>query len=140
MTLTDVSSALECVPFFSRFNRKRLRTVVESGKEYKYKPGHTIVKEGTEGVGFHMIPDGKVEVRKGRKILATLSKGQFFGEMSLIDEQPGSADVVTVEPTQCFVLSSSAFSALVKKHPELALLMLMELVKRLRLAQSSPMS
>lgn len=92
------------------------------------------------GVGFYMVLEGKVEVRKGSKVLATLSRGQFFGEMSLVDEQPRSADVIAVQPTKCFTLSTWVFSALVKQHPELAMPMLRELAKRLRAAQSSPVS
>ena len=136
----DITTALASVPFFSGLNAKQLKMVAESGKELSYKPGDTIVEEGTMGVGFYMVVDGKVEVRKGSKVLATLSKGQFFGEMSLIDEQPRSADVVAVQPTRCFSLTTWVFSALVKQHPELALPMLKELARRLRAAQSSPAS
>jgi CRP-like cAMP-binding protein len=125
------------VPFFSGLNKKQLNVVVETGKELSYNAGHTIVEEGTMGVGFYMIIDGKVEVRKGRKVLATLSKGQFFGEMSLIDGKPRSADVVAIQPTKCFTLSTWVFSALIKAHPDLVLPMLTELAKRLRAAQSS---
>lgn len=141
MTSTSgVITALGSVPFFSGLNSKNLKMVAESGKELSYKSGDTIVEEGTMGVGFYLVIDGKVEVRKGSKVLATLSRGQFFGEMSLIDEQPRSADVVAIQPTKCFTLSTWVFTALVKQHPELALSMLKELAKRLRAAQSSPVS
>jgi len=137
---SDVPSALKAVPFFSGLDNKQLKTVAESGKELTYNSGDTIVEEGTMGVGFYMVIEGKVEVRKGTKTLAKLSKGQFFGEMSLIDEEPRSADVVAIAPTTCFTLSTWVFSALIKQHPELALSMLKELAKRLRGAQSSPTS
>jgi len=136
----DIPSALKAVPFFAGLDVKQLKTVAASGKELTYSDGDTIVEEGTMGVGFYMVIDGKVEVRKGTKTLAKLSKGQFFGEMSLIDEEPRSADVVAVAPTKCFTLSTWVFSALIKQHPELALPMLKELAKRLRRAQSSPTS
>jgi CRP-like cAMP-binding protein len=136
----DIPSALKAVPFFSGLDMRQLKTIAESGKEMTYKSGDTIVEEGTMGVGFYMVIDGKVEVRKGAKTLAKLSKGQFFGEMSLIDEEPRSADVVAVQPTKCFTLSTWVFSALIKQHPELALPMIKELAKRLRGAQSSPTS
>jgi len=92
------------------------------------------------GVGFYLILDGKAEVRKKGKVLASLGKGQFFGEMSLIDEQPRSADVVAVSPTRCWALSSWAFNSIMKTNPEIALMMLKEMAKRLRAAQSSPTS
>lgn len=137
---SEISSALGAVPFFSGLNAKQLKMVAESGKELSYDSGDTIVQEGTMGVGFYMLIDGKVEVRKGAKVLAKLSKGQFFGEMSLIDEEPRSADVVAIQPTKCFTVSTWVFSALIRQHPELAVSMLKELAKRLRGAQGSPIS
>jgi CRP/FNR family transcriptional regulator, cyclic AMP receptor protein len=136
----EVMTALGSVGFFSGLNQKQLKMVAESGKELSYKAGDTIVEEGTMGVGFYMLVEGKVEVRKGSKVLATLSKGQYFGEMSLIDEQPRSADVVALLPTKCFTISTWVFTALVNQHPELVLPMLKEFAKRLRAAQSSPTS
>jgi CRP/FNR family cyclic AMP-dependent transcriptional regulator len=136
MPLADVSSILGSVPFFSGFSKKQLRVVAEGGKEYKYKPGQKIVEEGKAGAGFYLILDGNVEVRKGGRLWATLSKGQFFGEMSVIDEQPRSADVVAIQITHCFTLSTKVFFALIRQHPEIGLLILNELVKRLRAAQA----
>ncbi len=137
---TDTHSMIGSVPFFGGLQEKTRKTVAAQGKEMSYKAGDSIVDEGTMGVGFYLILDGKAEVRKGGKILATLGKGQFFGEMSLIDEQPRSADVVAVAPTKCWALTSWSFSALVKSHPEIALSMLKEMVKRLRAAQNLPTS
>ncbi|MDA4125540.1 MAG: cyclic nucleotide-binding domain-containing protein, partial [Thaumarchaeota archaeon] len=110
----DVISMIGSVPFFGSLDEKNRKALVSQGKELSYKPGDAIVNEGTMGVGFFLITEGKAEVKKGGKVLATLSKGQFFGEMSLIDEQPRSADVVATQPTKCWALTSWAFSALVK--------------------------
>ena len=135
--MADTAALLASVPFFSGLDEKKRKSIATQGKELSYKPGDPIVDEGTMGVGFYLVLDGKAEVRKGTKVLATLGRGQFFGEMSLIDEQPRSADVVAVAPTQCWALTSWVFSAIVKTNPDVALLMLKEMVKRLRSAQSS---
>jgi CRP-like cAMP-binding protein len=137
---TDAASLIGTVPFFSGLDQKRRGTIASQGKELSYKAGDTIVEDGSMGVGFYLIVDGKAEVRKRGKILATLGRGQFFGEMSLIDEQPRSADVVAVSPTKCWALSSWAFNSIVKSYPEVALMMLKEMVKRLRAAQGSQTS
>lgn len=133
----DISSALGSVPFFSGLDARLLKVIAQSGKEITYKAGRTIVKEGDMGVGFFLILGGKVEVRKGSKVLARLSRGQFFGEMALVDDAPRSADVVAVEDSPCFTLTSWNFNALVKLHPELAMPIMKELAKRLRKAQSN---
>jgi CRP-like cAMP-binding protein len=128
---------LGSVPFFARLDEKRRKALANDGKELSYKAGDLIVGEGASGVGFYLVLDGKVEVRKGRRAIASLGKGEFFGEMSLIDAQPRSADVIAVTQTRCWALSSWAFDALVKANPDVALVMLKELVKRLRVADSS---
>jgi len=136
----DNASMLGIVPFFSGLDEKKRKSLVSEGKEMAYKAGDFIVREGAMGVGFYLILDGKAEVRKGDKTLATLGRGQFFGEMSLIDELPRSADVIAVSPIKCWALTSWAFAALVNRNPEVALKMLKEMVKRLRAAQTSPTS
>jgi len=128
------------VPYFEGLSEKTRKAIADEGKVISYDVGKMIVGEGGAGVGFYLILDGKVEVRKGGRKLATLGKGQFFGEMSVIDGQPRSADVVAVSPTRCWVLVSWSFAGLLKSHPDMALPMLKELVKRLRAAQSSPAS
>ena len=134
---SDAASLIGAVPFFGGLDEKKRNSIASQGKELSYKSGDTIVDEGTMGVGFYLILDGKAEVRKKGKVLASLQKGQFFGEMSLIDEQPRSADVVAVAPTRCWALSSWAFSSIVKTNPEIAMMMLKEVVKRLRTSQAS---
>jgi CRP/FNR family cyclic AMP-dependent transcriptional regulator len=140
MTLTDVSSSLRFVSLFSAFSKRQLRMIARSGREYKYKSGYRIVEKGTRGDRFYLILDGKVEIRKGGRVLAALSKGQFFGELSLIDEQPWAADVVAVQPTHCLTLSKRVFSALTRRHPELVRLIFKEVVRRLRVAEGSLVS
>ena len=136
----SVADALAAVPMFSGLSKKLLKTLQSNGKEISFKEGAKIVEQGGMGVGFFLIVDGQVEVRKGAKVLAKLSKGQFFGEMSLIDDQPRSADVYAVKPTKCFALTTWSFSGILKSNPEMALPLLKEVVKRLRTAQSTPAS
>ena len=135
MTLADVSSALGSVPLFSAFSRRQLRMIAESGREYKYKSGFKLVGTGTTGDRFYLILDGKVEIRKGGEVLAVLSRGQFFGELSLIDEKPWAADVIAVQTTHCLTLSKRVFFTLTRRHPELLQLILKEVVRRLRVAE-----
>jgi len=136
----DAASLMGNVPFFAGLDEKKRKSIATQGKEISYKAGDKIVEDGSMGVGFYLILDGRAEVRKGSKILATLGKGQFFGEMSLIDEQPRSADVVALSPTRCWALSSWAFASVVKTNPEIPMMMLKEMARRLRSAQSSPTS
>lgn len=137
---SDAGTMIGSVPFFKGLNAKSTKALLAQGAEMSYKAGDSIVTEGATGVGFFLILKGSAEVRKKGKVLAILSDGQFFGEMSLIDDMPRTADVVAVQPTKCWAITSWSFSSLLKEHPELAVGMLKEVVKRLRAAQSSPTS
>ena len=120
------------VLLFSGLKDKQVKSIANAGKELSYQVGQVIVREGEMGVGFFLILDGKVEVRKGTRVLSKLGTGQFFGEMALLDRQPRSADVVATAPTNCYGLTAWAFEALVRSQPEIALNMLKELTARLR--------
>jgi CRP/FNR family transcriptional regulator, cyclic AMP receptor protein len=137
---SDVVSMLGAISFFDGLSGRTLKSIASQGKEVSFKAGEKIVGEGGQGVGFYLVLDGNARVTKGSKVLATLGKGQFFGEMSVIDGQPRSADVVAAAPTMCWVLPAWSFAGLITAHPEVAIPMLKELVKRLRAAQSSPVS
>jgi CRP/FNR family cyclic AMP-dependent transcriptional regulator len=123
---------LASVPIFSSLDSKGLDAVAKAGKRQSYDAGMTIVEAGATGVGFFFILDGDVEVRQRGKTIAKLGKGQFFGEMALIDGQPRTADVVAVGPAECFALSAWSFASLMKTEPKISLGVMKELVRRLR--------
>lgn len=125
------------VSLFAKVSEKSIKSIAKSGKERKFEVGETIVKEGETGVGFYLILDGRVEVRRKNKILSTLSSGDVFGEMGLIDDQPRSADVVAVIPTVTFCLSPWTFEAIIKGHPDVAMAMMRVLAGRLRVSDKA---
>ncbi|MDA4122491.1 MAG: cyclic nucleotide-binding domain-containing protein [Thaumarchaeota archaeon] len=127
-----VAEMLRSVPLFSGLKPKHIKTIIDSGRQTSYDAGKHIVKEGEDGVGFYLILDGEVEVRRRGKLLSKLGKGDFFGEMSLIDKQPRSADVIAMTPVTCFGLTSWIFSGIVRTEPDIAMNLMRELVRRLR--------
>lgn len=129
----SVAEMLRDVPLFSSFTDKHLQAVAKTAKEVEFEAGKPIVKEGDRSkVGFFLILEGQVEVRKGGKVLSRLGSGQFFGEMAVLDGQPRSADVVAVAPTKCLVLASWDIKALITTYPDIALEIIGELTRRLR--------
>lgn len=124
---------LKEVPLFSSFSNKQLKSVVKTAKEKEFEEGDTIVREGeSTKVGFYLILDGQVEVKRGDKVLTKLGSGQFFGEMAVLDEKPRSADVTAITDTKCLLLTNWDFKALIKTYPEMAMNVISELANRLR--------
>jgi len=83
-----------------------------------------IVKQGDPGDTMYLILEGELRVRinvMGKEtILATLGVGEFFGDISLFDEGPRSADVVANTDSLLAKLSAGAFDKLAKEAPDLA--------------------
>ncbi len=127
-----VVEMLQKTPFWSGLSAKELRPIVELCRERRFESSDVIVHKGDKGVGFYLVLDGTVEVRADGKTLSKLGRGQFFGEMSLVDDQPRSADVVAVEPSKCLVLNVMHFKSAISNNPEIALKVLQELARRLR--------
>jgi CRP-like cAMP-binding protein len=127
-----VVKMLQNVPLFSTLDRKKLRAMAETFTERTYDPDDVIEKEGDKGVTFYLITEGSVEVNKGKKTIAKLGRGQYFGEMSLLDKQPRSATIVASQPTTCLLMTSWNFGAFLETDSKLAIGVMKELAKRLR--------
>ncbi len=135
-----LAKMLGTVPMLSHLEKKELEAVAAAGREVTFSAGKTILKEGEPGLAFLLVLDGKVEVRKGGKTVAALGRGDFFGEMTVIDDKPRSADVVAIEETKCFGMTAWAFAPVLRSHPDIALGIIRELVGRLRRLEGSPLS
>ena len=127
-----VVKMLQDVPLFSTLDRKELRSMAETFTERKYDPGEVIEKEGDKATTFYLITEGSVDVNKGKKTIAKLGRGQYFGEMSLVDKQPRSATIVASQPTTCLLMTSWNFVAFLQTDSKLAIGVMKELAKRLR--------
>lgn len=120
------------VPLFSGLKENDLKVVAGEGREVNFQTGQTILKQGEPGLSFLLVLEGKVEVRKKGKVVATTEAGGFFGEMTVIDEKPRSADIVAVEPTRCFGITAWSFTPILRSNPSIAIGIIRELVRRLR--------
>ena len=130
----QVAKMLSGVPLFAGLKGKQLKSVASAfAKERSYDSGEVIEKEGGSAVAFYLITGGSVEIRKGEKLVTRLGRGQFFGEMALIDKQPRSATVVSAESgTKALVMPIWNFKAAVANDPTVAMSVMKELARRLR--------
>lgn len=124
------------VPLFAPLSRSLAATIAKACDELAVQPGVTLIAEGSAGAQFFVIIDGEVKVsRKGRKV-ATGKPGDWFGEMALIDGQPRSATVSTVEESLLLSVDRAVFLALLESEPRLSLALLEVLSLRLRAAEA----
>jgi CRP-like cAMP-binding protein len=122
---------LEKVPIFSSLTERQINRLAQGLLEKDFTVGTTVVKQGEKGIGFYLILDGGVEVRRRGRKLATLGPGDFFGEMALFENEARTADVVATKPTKCAVLSVWEFWGYAMSQPKMLRGMLAEMAHRL---------
>jgi CRP-like cAMP-binding protein len=129
---TDPTESLRRVPIFAGLDRKELELLAKLAKEQRYEPGATIVESGASGHGLYIVKEGNVSVvRDGHKV-ASMGPGQFFGEISVLDGGPRTADVKADTDTVCLTLISWEIKPLLMDNAAISYKMLLEMVKRLR--------
>ncbi len=128
---------LKMVPLFASLTDEQLRVLQPCIQQRSYPRGSFVVRAGEETDALYIILSGRVKVLipdlQGREvILATMGPHEFFGEMGLLDEQPRSASVEALEPCQMLRFSKVGFVACLKDNFDLAMLIIRNLVRRLR--------
>jgi CRP/FNR family cyclic AMP-dependent transcriptional regulator len=128
---------LRSIPLFKDLTDADLAVINELASEKTVPKGTVILTEGTMGDSLYAIVTGRVKVfigdEDGREIiLKFLGPGDFFGEMSMIDEQPRSASVSAVEVCTFRVLSQKGFQECMTRSPRIASIVMQALAKRLR--------
>ena len=100
-------------------------------------PTNTVLfQEGDHGEEMYIIQSGKVKIsrriRGVEKTLATLEKGEFFGEMAILNDKPRSAAAETIEDCEMLVIDRKTFDALIRGNAEIAVRFIKRLADRLR--------
>ena len=137
-----VVTHLQRVPLFQSLKSRQLERLAARFVERSYPAGKAIVTQGMGGEGFFIVVSGKAEAvrekQDGTKVVVnTFGPGDYFGEMALLDEGIRTASVITQENTECLILTSWDFLAILKDDAEMAVDILQELAKRFRLALES---
>ena len=132
--MSSTAEFLAGVPLFSSCTPNEIAAISETVREESYEAGQIIVTQGTPGQAFYLVTSGRVEIVRDGHSLGAFSTGDFFGEMSLLDNAPRSATIRAIEPTTCIMLSSWDFKALLEKNPSIAVRLLEVLSRRLRVA------
>lgn len=116
--------SLRRIKVFAGLADEQLTRLVKHMELQEVKPFEEVVRLGTPGDAMYLILQGEVRVRMmiaGKEsILTTLTSGDFFGEISLFDHGPRSADVVANSDSILLRFSAAAFEKVVRTAPELA--------------------
>jgi CRP-like cAMP-binding protein len=131
----DIQSVLTQVPLLSGLNAKVRRRLSEQGKRRVYGRGEYIIRQGDPASALYIVLRGRVEVEQEEEgtveILRELVPYAFFGEVALIENTLRTASVKALDETECLPLQTWEFTALLKEYPDMADVVLHELIGRL---------
>lgn len=128
---------LRNLPLFGELEDSDMQAIWGHVHTRTYKKGNIILFEEDPGDSLFIINEGKVKITRlseeGKEvILSILGEGEFFGEMSLLDGEARSANVIALSDSEVFILKREDFLKILKKSPQIAITLLEELAGRIR--------
>ena len=128
---------LKSLPLFGELDDNELVEIWNHVQTRSYKKANIILFEEDPGDSLFIIKEGKVKITRlseeGKEvILSILGEGEFFGEMSLLDGEARSANVIALADSEVFVLKREEFLNILKDNPQIAISLLEELAYRIR--------
>jgi CRP-like cAMP-binding protein len=123
---------LRKVPLFHGVSRRELAKIAALAVEVSYPDGVPLLRQGKRDDGFFILLNGEVDVRRGARLVQTLKRGQFFGEIGLLANLPRTATVTTGTPVDVLRIAGGDFRNLLRSSPTLSLAVLEELAYRLQ--------
>jgi len=132
VTKAEITELLSRVPLFSGCSQREIAAISRAAKEVHRREGSVLARTGEPGVGFFLMVDGKANVLVNGRKRGTLGAGDFFGEISLLDGGPRSADVVAATDVDMLGLTAWVFRGVLEQYPSIAQKMLVTMAGRLR--------
>lgn len=134
--MAEITDLIRKIDFFANLEPKIVRKIADVCIPREYSKDDYIIRQGETGLGLFFIVSGRVKVEVenngDRSVVAELKEEDFFGELSIIDNKPRSANIICQENTRCLLLTRDSFSKLINAYPEIAIQMAKGLAERLR--------
>jgi len=128
---------IENISIFAGLTSSELALIEQRMVKRNYPKNTIILSEGDSSDSLYLILSGKVKVflndEGGKEAIINYQEaGEYFGELSLIDDYKRSASIMTVEKSQLAVISKQAFHQIMQSNPDIAIHLLKDMVHRIR--------
>lgn len=136
--MTTIRTPAKIIPrAFPGIKPEEVQEIIMNSRIKTYPPETVICKENAVEFIFYMILEGDFEVTKvinnsEKRLLKTLTAGDFFGEMALIHNAPRAATVTTLSNVVVLELDKEGFNRVLKRSPSVSMAMVSEISNRLR--------
>lgn len=119
---TDLQKSLQSIPLFESLGKRDLTMLLSIIHRRSYLAGEYIFYQGDPGIGLYVIREGEVKIiRSGDNSdeidLATFSKGDFFGELALVDGERRSASALAKTDVKAAVIFKPDLDEFIEKYP-----------------------
>ncbi len=119
----DLKQSLQPIPLFQSLRKRDLDLLMKIIHNRSYVPGEYIFYQGDPGIGLYIIREGEVKILRenedGNKInLATFSKGDFFGELALVDGEKRSASAIAQTDVRVSVIFKPDLDEFIERYPK----------------------
>jgi CRP-like cAMP-binding protein len=131
-TRDEIVDQIAGFALFADLTTPQLQGIAHLFEEEVYAEGARVLRQGLSGSAFHIILDGEAAVVIDGEQRATLGRGDFFGEVSILLGEPPVADIVAARPLRCLVLPGPQVQSVLLDNPSLMYRMLQALARRLR--------
>ena len=140
----DVESELAGLSLFADLTPAQLEKAGQAFEEQWFQPGERAQRQGFAGSGFHVIVsgeaewrvDGQIADRTATRLFTTkpllLKRGDWFGELSILFDEPSISDVVAVRALHCVVLPPQELESFLFGYPQVMFRLLLGEARRLR--------
>lgn len=120
------------VPIFQELRDDFLVRLASIMEELSFPAKQPIFTQGEEGRSLYILVSGRVRVHIGNRELAQLEQGTCFGEMAVLDAEPRSASVTTLEHCECLMLTQQQLYEAIEETPGIAVNVIRLLSRRIR--------
>jgi CRP-like cAMP-binding protein len=124
--------ALANVPLFAGCTQRELEFIAGHTDEVTVPAERELTRQGQLGHTFYVLMDGEAEVVIDGELRTTMHEGDFFGEISMLDQGEGTATITTTKPSRLMVMSHSQFRDVVKGNDGILVKVLGAMARRLR--------
>ena len=131
---TTYVEALARLSLFADLPHPQLEALAHSFGEEVFAEGQRVMRQDVTGGGFYVILDGEAKVVIDGQERVILSRGDFFGEISILTDEPPTADVIAASVLRCVIIPDNELKGFLHRHPSVMYRMLQIEARRLRAA------
>jgi len=130
----SVADALARLSLFADLTHPQLEALAHSFGEEVFAEGQRVIRQDVTGGSFYVILDGEAKVVIDGQERTRLTRGDFFGEMSILTDEPPTADVIATSLLRCLIIPDNELKTFLLRQPSVMYRMLQIEARRLRAA------